>query len=223
MRAARNQVQWGHRLHSAIDGYSNGLVRLVGESYGRHTLQTAWKEFDGASRQPFMGDDGNAELFYSWFFHKWSPAPARGYEISDKSLYGIPPTRAYLDRCSDPLNPLLRIYLETCLKTWPRFYEIFDCDPGVGFRAQDVFSHLACTVIEPLASLTVASGDILYAHLVPISGATVMEAIAPLSFPQNSKQHLFELCREVTVAEIDGAQLRSVYFELFSQMRGRSD
>ena len=107
----RPPIQWGHRLHMAIDGYAGGIVRLIGESYGQNTVQMAWHEFNiGRSGQSFYGFDVNAELFYSWLFHKWAPDREEGHEVCDEAFYGVPPTRAYLDRYSASLNPRLRTY-----------------------------------------------------------------------------------------------------------------
>jgi hypothetical protein len=208
-------IQWGHRLHGAIDGYAGGIVRLIGESYGRHTVQRAWKEFNiNQTGQPFSGYDANAELFYSWLFHKWTPARERGHEVRDDALYGVPPTRAYLDRSSTSLNPLLRTYLEACLVTSARFYEVLDCEVGVSFRARDVFTDASCIVSETLASTSLQPGDILYAHLIPIGQITLMEAISPQSFPPQSKRHLLRLRQEPRAREHDGPELRRVYFTL---------
>jgi hypothetical protein len=208
-------VQWGHRLHGAIDGYASGIVRLIGESYGRHTVQRAWKEFNiNQTGQPFSGYDANAELFYSWLFHKWTPAREQGHEVQDEALYGVPPTRAYLDRHSDSLNPLLRTYLEACLVTSARFYEVLDCEVGLSFRARDVFTDASCTVSEALASTSLQPGDILYAHLIPLGQITLMEAISPLSFPPQSKRRLFRLCEERSACGSDGPELRRFYFTL---------
>lgn len=213
--ARHGPVQWGHRLHGAIDGYASGIIRLIGESYGRQTIQTAWQEFNiNRTGSPFSGYDMNAELFYSWLFHKWTPGRERGQEVTDEALYGIPPTRAYLDRHSSSLKPLLRIYLEACLATSPRFYEVLDCEAGLGFRARDVFTDATCTVNEALASTSLNAGDILYAHLIPIGQITLMEAISPQSFPPQSKRHLLQLRQQPRTPESDGPELRRVYFAL---------
>ena len=211
----RHLVKLGHRLHCAIDGYATGIVRLIGESYGQQTVQAAWKEFNIGQGRPFCGYDANAELFYSWLFHKWAPTRERGHQVRDEAVYGIPPTRAYLDR-GPPLvlNPLLRLYLEACLVTSPRFYEVLDCEPGQSFSAREVFAGVVCTVNEPLASTSLKRGDILYAHLIPIGHLTLMEAISPRSFPPQSKRRLLDLCRERHAREDGGPELRRVYFTL---------
>ncbi len=88
-------AQWGHRLHAAIDGYAGGIIRLIGESYGRQTVQRAWKEFNmhQTTGKPFSRYDANAELFYSWLFHKWAPAREHGHELQDQALRRIPHAR----------------------------------------------------------------------------------------------------------------------------------
>jgi hypothetical protein len=214
----RHPVRLGHRLHRAIDGYATGIVRLIGERYGQHTVQRAWAEFTRERDPVFYGYHANAELFFSWLFHQWAPARERGDEVRDETLYGIPPTRAYIERRSS-LNPLLRLYLEACLATSPRFYEVLDCDPGVGFRARDVFTDVHCTVSDALAATSLASGDILYAHLIPIERVTLLEAVSPLSFPPNSKSRLLQMCHEGSDVLVDRTKLHRVYLELFSACR----
>ena len=210
----RRSVQLGHRLHCAIDGYATGIVRLIGESYGQQTVQAAWEEFNVGQGRPFCGYDANAELFYSWLFHKWAPARERGHQMRDEALYGTPPTRAYLDRGSSALNPLLRTYLEACLATSPRFYEVLDCEPGLTFRAREVFTGAVSTVNDSLASTSLKGGDILYAHLISIDQITLMEAISPRSFPPQSKRRILQLCPERRTREEGGRELRRIYFTL---------
>jgi hypothetical protein len=214
----RSQVKWGHRLHSAINGYASGIVRLIGESYGQQTVQAAWREFNiSGDTQPFYGYDVNAELFYSWLFHKWTPDREEGHEVRDEAFYGVPPTRAYLDRKSS-LNPLLRTYLETCLSTSARFYEVLDCVVGLGFRANDVLAGATYTVTEALASASVKKGDILYAHLIPMGEVTLMDAISPRSFPPQCKGRLLGLRKGRRFLRNEGRELREVYFTLSEMM-----
>jgi hypothetical protein len=208
-------VRWGHRLHAAIDGYAGGIVRLIGEFYGQHTIQAAWRQFNigqGVTR-PFYGYDVNAELFYSWLFHRWTPDREKGHEVRDEAFYGVPPTRAYLDRKS-MMNPLLRTYLETCLNTSPRFYEVLDCTAGFGFRACDVLTDTTYMVTEALASASLARGDILYAHLIPMGKVTLMDAISPRSFPPHCKRSLLGLRGRPKRLPNEVRVLREVYFIL---------
>jgi hypothetical protein len=209
----REKHLW-HRIRGAVDGYAIGIVRLIGESYGRDTVQQAWLEFTSGNGEAFHGDDPHTELFFSWLFHRWSPTREKGSRVEDFTLYGVSPTRAYLNRNSSQLHSLLRRYLETCLVTSPGFYEVVNCEPHVGFRARDVMTGAECQVSEGLASTSLSDGDIMFAHLVPIEGATMLEAISPLSFPPIFKRHLTRLCRRKELIDPRAGGLRKLYFTL---------
>jgi hypothetical protein len=116
MKQRRRYPLW-HRIRGAVDGYASEIVRLIGESYSAQTVQQAWLEFTGGAGTPFNDDDPHAELFFSWLFHHWSPSREKGHTVDDPSVYGISPTRAYLNRSARQLDPLRRRYLETCLAT----------------------------------------------------------------------------------------------------------
>ncbi|MEA3179758.1 MAG: hypothetical protein QOI59_3281 [Gammaproteobacteria bacterium] len=209
----RSNKLW-HRIRGAVDGYAIGIVRLIGESYSAETVQQAWLEFTVGAGKAFNGDDPHTELFFSWLFHHWSPSREKGNTVDDSSLYGVSPTRAYLNRSSAQLDPLLRRYLETCLATSPGFYEVFNCKPYVGFQARDVVTGRECEVSEDLASTSLSDGEIMFAHLVPIDGTTLLEAISPLSFPPGFKRRLVQLARTRSFGECGSNDLREVYFVL---------
>jgi hypothetical protein len=197
-----------------VDGYAFGIVRLIGESYGRDTVQQAWLEFTGSAGGAFRGDDPHTELFFSWLFHRWVPTREKGSSVKDRALFGVPPTRAYLDRNSQQLDPLLRRYLETCLATSPGFYEVFNCRPRAGFQARDVMTGLEFEVSEELASTSLNDGDIMFAHLVPLEQVTMLEAISPLSLPPVLKRHLARLWRRKELVGPQTGELRQLYFTL---------
>jgi hypothetical protein len=219
---ATGKPQLWHRIRGAVDGYAAGIVRLIGESYGMETLQQAWHEYTLGEGQAFNCDDPHAELFFSWLFHRWSPTREKGNRVDDSSLYGVPPTRAYLDRNSSQIDPLLKRYLETCLVTSPGFYEISKCKPNIGFCARDVMSGVEREVSEGLASTSLNNGDIMFAHLIPMENATMLEAISPLSFPQAAKRCLKRLCRAYVYESSATVELHEVYFALAYSVLCRS-
>jgi hypothetical protein len=207
------KVQLWHRIRGVVDGYAAGIVRLIAESYGVETVRQAWQEFTLGDGREFKCNDPHAELFFSWLFHHWSPTREKGSRVDDSSLYGVPPTRAYLRRNALQLDPLLRRYLETCLATSPGFYEVSNCKPNIGFRARDVVTGAECDVSEALASTSLGDGEIMFAHLIPIDDATMLEAISPLSFPAAVKGRLKRLCRSYA-CEPTTPELRELYFKL---------
>jgi hypothetical protein len=211
-RQRRNQL-W-YRIRDAVDGYAVEIVRLICESYGAEAVRQAWSEFTIGAGEEFDCSGPHAELFFSWLFHRWSPARENGHTVDDHSLYGVTPTRAYLDRNGRRLDPLLRCYLETCLATSPAFYEVFNCKPYVGFRARDMMTGSECDVTEGLASTSLSDGEIMFAHLVPIERTTVLEAISPQSFPPQFKKQLIRSFRGQPPRELSAPELRRLYFFL---------
>ena len=166
------QGRW-RRVRAAVDGYASSLVRLIGESYGADAIQRAWREFRPRDDTTFSVDDPHAELFFSWLFHRWTP----------KEKNGVQPTRAYLALHSASLDPLLRGYLEACLVTQFGFYHVLQCRPGAGFDVRDVLTSRELEVNESLASVSVTSGDIIFAYLPTVEGIVLVDAISPFSFP----------------------------------------
>ena len=202
------------RIRRAVDGYASAIVRVIGESYGKDSVQRAWHEFTIWGGGSFFGDDPNAELFFSWLFHRWSPMLEEGHKIDDGSCYGVPPTRAYLARNASGLNPVQRRYLEACLETRFSFYEILDCKPHIGFKARDVLTGREVEVSEGMASTTLKNGDIVFAHIVPIDGTAMMEAVSPFSFPPTLKARLIGLRRRREWDTGADLPLRRLYFRL---------
>ena len=112
------------------------------------------------------------------------------------------------------LNPLQRRYLEACLEARFSFYEILECKPHIGFKARDVLAGREIEVSEGLASTTLKNGDIVFAHIVPIDGTAMMEAISPFSFPPSLKTQLTELRQRREWDKRADLALRRLYFRL---------
>jgi SEC-C motif len=202
------------QMREAIDGYAATMLRFIGESYGRDALQQAWLEFTLGASHEFVQGDPNTELFFSWLFHRWRPDTQKGNEIADQALYGISPTRAYLDRRATRLNPLLYRYLEACLATPFAFHEILDCQPSVGFVARDVFTGALLNVRERSASSTLKNGDIIFGQVVPVQAIAMLEAVSPFSFPPIFKTHLIHVRQRGELREHADLALRGLYFTL---------
>jgi hypothetical protein len=202
------------QMREAIDGYAATMLHFIRESYGRDAIQQAWLEFNlGASHELTQGDP-NTELFFSWLFHRWRPDAQKGNAIADPALYGVSPTRAYLNRRASQLNPLLCRYLEACLAAPFGFHEILDCQPGVGFVAKDVFTGALLNVRERSASSALKNGDIIFGQVVPVQAIAMLEAVSPFSFPPIFKTHLIRVRHRSELREHLDLALRKLYFTL---------
>jgi hypothetical protein len=202
------------QMREAIDGYAAAMLRFTEESYGKDAVQQAWLEFTMGASEEFVPGAPNTELFFSWLFHRWKPDSHKGNRIADLSLNEVVPTRAYLDRRTARLSPLLDRYLETCLATPFGFHEILNCQPGIGFATKDVFSGKLLNVRERSASSTLKDGEIIFGLVVPVQSIALVEALAPFSFPPIFKTHLIHLRQRNELQEHPDMALRSLYFAL---------
>lgn len=202
--AAGGDLQPWRRIRRAVDGYATAIVRIIGESYGKDSVQNAWREFTIGSGDQFLGDDPNTELFFSWLFHRWSP----------ESGGAVPPTRAYLARNARALDPLQRRYLEACMAARFSFYEILECKPHIGFKARDVLAGSEIEVSEGMASVSLRNGDIVFAHIVSSDDTAMTEAVSPVSFPPILKAELTALRRHRKWEQRADLALRRLYFRL---------
>ena len=209
-----DEPQPWRNIRSAVDGYENSLVPLIGRSYGQSSIQLAWREFTLGSDTTFSVDDPHAELFFSWLFHTWAPLLKKGDKINDQRLYGIAPTRAYLAANASDLDPLLQRYLEACLAAPLGFYQALDCRPGAGFRARNLVSGQELNVNESLASVSLTSGDIVFARLPVVDAVVLVDAISPFSFPQSFAPKVRVQRRGRHPHKLTDRASRALYFKL---------
>jgi SEC-C motif/Protein of unknown function (DUF2384) len=202
------------QMREAIDGYAAEMLHFIGQCYGQDAIQQAWLEFTIGASDEFVQGDPNTELFFSWLFHRWEPDSTKGNRIADPSLYGTPPTRAYLDRRATRLSPLLCRYLEACLATPFGFHEILDSQPGIGFTTKDVFTGALLNVHERSASSVLKDGEIIFGQVVPVHSIAMVEAVSPFSFPPIFKTHLIQMRGRGELREHPDLALRGIYFSL---------
>jgi len=211
------------RIRRALDGFPDMMLRFVRSVYGPDALHEGWEEFDVWRDGPgFDPDTPHMQVFMPWFFHHWAPDP-HGTDITDATLHDRSPTAVLLERRGRRLDPLLRRYLEACVATPFSFHEVLHCQPGVGFRARDIFLGGEREVLERSASETMEVGGAFYGLLVTCDGVTLMEACGPLSIPPAEKISLIELRERISggTAEVTAEmladwniELRDAYHEL---------
>jgi hypothetical protein len=199
------------RMREAIKSYAPALLDFTLTTYGAEALHEAWFEFTLGSDEEFSNNHPEAMLFIPWFFHRWTPAAAKGNTIVEANLQGVPPTSAYLARKARHLNPLLQRYLEACLAAPFGFHEVLSCEPQVGFTARDVVQGKELRVRDQAASSMLMKGDILYGQLVQLQGFAMLEASAPFAFPPAYKTHLIQMRHRQELRIEPDAALRTLY------------
>lgn len=205
------------RLRALLDDLPTRILRFARKAYGPGVLDEAWAEFTlwGEEEPRFDPETMHMQVFMPWFFHRWSPDPTET-RVRDSSLHERPPSEALLEREGGRLDPLLRRYLEACLRSPFTFHEIVRVDPGRGFRSRDVLTGNEHDVLERAASRSMQPGDILFGQLVTVDGITVMEACSPHAFPPEGKLDLIDFRKRLAAGPVplDGEALRESDLEI---------
>ena len=181
-------------LRRVLEGCPTMMFRFVQDVYGPAAIEEAWDEFTlWESDDPeFDPDTPHLHVFMPWFYHKWAPDPADS-SIEDVSLHHRSPSSVLIEKRGRRLDPLLRRYVEGCVRAPFSFHEIVRTDPGVGFRARDVLTGEEHEVLERSASRTMQTGDVFFGQLVTCDGATLLEACSPHPIPPREKLRLIDL------------------------------
>lgn len=203
------------RLRRLLDGYPPLMLRFVQDIYGPTAIDEAWRAFMLWDEGGFEPDERQLQLFMPWFFHCWSPDPA-DTALRDPTLHDVPPTRAYLARRGRSLDPLLRSYLDACIKAPLSFHEVLDSDPGQGVRLRDVMTGQEFEVTERSASRSLQRGDMVFGQVVEIGGLALLEASCPFAIPPHHKASVVELRARILPAgdPIARDALRDFDFEM---------
>jgi hypothetical protein len=209
-------------------------VQLVHEVYGPRALSEAWDEFrcwdterDRETPLEFTIESPLLEHFTSWLAHTWTPAmlPAR---LQDLSVAPAAPTQIFLARHPN-LDPLLAQYLKACMDTPFSFFEILNCEAGQGFNCRDLICERQHSVVEGAASTVLRAHEILFARIVEVDGAPILDAAAPWALPEVMKPRVLvlrdEMLNHADVASVGlrrcllahEVDLRSFYWEFIER------
>lgn len=217
------------RIRREIDGLPQRMAAFVLDTYGDYALDEAWGEFTCWDERygAFDPETPQIAVFMPWLFHCWVP-DASDTDVADVALHGMAPTQVYLARKGRRLDPISRAYLEACLVSPFRFFEVLASDPGRELRLREAFSGTEHVVLERSASRSVQAGDLLYAQLARVQGITLLECCSPVVFPPQHKVELIRLRQELQTdygaepdpadrADFDAA-LRGHYLDVSNQL-----
>lgn len=215
---APGDLAWRRMRRLLADG-GPPLLRFVKHAYGEGALEEAWKEFclpGEFDTEPVTGVD-YTPMFMSWLYNFWSPDPYdEATTVPDKTLHGVQPLRAYLDKHAARLDPMLREYYESCLVEPLAFYRVESVDPGKGVKLHDVLAGGERDVLERLASQSVKPGDVVCAQVVRVSGLWMIECTSPFSLPPIHEIAIADFFRDIIGRRKKSFSLRDYDLEVLS-------
>jgi len=148
------------------------------------------------AKSPFL------EHFTSWLAHTWTPAKLAEKLTASTGLDQVP-TRTFLARYPD-VDPLLAKYLSACIETPFSFFEILNREVGRKFACRDLISGIRHVVFDSTAGTLLRVQQVVYARIVVMDGARVLDAAAPWPLPQDVTDAILAL-RKVILERPSGA------------------
>jgi len=192
--------------------FQKDILRFIRVTYGGEVIHEAWWEFMlwDEDEPQFDVDSPHVPLFIRWFLHSWAPDPEESF-VSDPALIGVKPTEAYLADSSRRIDPFLRSYLESCMRSPFSFYEILECDPGLGFRVRDVMTSAEFDVVEHSASLSLEARQLIFGQLAEVGDTVMLEACPSMALPPEEKIPVIRLREDIREETPDGAVMPDLY------------
>lgn len=188
------------KLYGLIDDFGSRMWRFFGQAYGPSLMEDAWTQFAGDHDIEYDEESHLMQIFLPWLYHFWSP-PADALGV-DASLCGMTPTAAYLARKGRQVDPLLRRYLEFCLRMPFNFFEVMKSTPGERMLLRDMLSGTEHDVLERGLSRTTDRTDIIFGQLAHVDGMTLLGATGEFTVLPAAKRDIAELY--ALIAEDEG-------------------
>lgn len=215
-----NEFLW-RRIRRVIEGSPMQMLEFTTAHFGKPALTEAWDDFmphwDDEHDEPFTIDTPHMPVFMPWFFYEWLPDP-RYTSVKPEAQDGRTPGRAYLDKKSRQLDPLLARYIEQCCATPFSYYDVIEVRPGEGFTLRDIFTGEEIGVTEQAGSRQSQTGDILFGKVVSIDGVSMLEACAPFMFPPMDKSEILKLRKKMerSKSPLTPERLREYRYDMLS-------
>lgn len=205
------------RIRRAIEGSPMQMLEFTTAHFGKTALTEAWDDFMPWEDEAFAIDTPHMPVFMPWFFYEWTPDP-RYTSVKPEAQDERTPGRAYLDKKTRQLDPLLARYIEQCCATPFSYYDVIEVRPGEGFTLRDIFTGEETGVIEQAGSRQSQAGDILFGKVVTIDGVSMLEACAPFMFPPMEKSAVLKLRKKMgrSKSPLTPERLRDYRYDMLS-------
>ena len=181
-----------HKLRALLDGHVVKLLGFVTDTYGIKAVHDAWPDFIGERNLTLDFHAPLMQLYMPWFFTYWTPDPAHTC-VTDKSLHGVQPLKAYMSAKGRRLDPLLQRYLESLLSAPFTFFEVLATNPGQSMTLCDVMTRNEYAVTERALSQRLQRGDLLFGQLASVDQLHMLEANNAFAIPPMEKARVIAL------------------------------
>jgi len=225
-RTGDRELAWT-RCSQANDRLADRLAAMLPELLDPRLIAEARREFDlwQPPVHPLFASREIHNVFYDWLFFRYVPDPL---ERRDPDLE--PPLGSIaalcLERHARRLSKLEQRILRAGLARGNSLLAIREVRPGVGLRAEDLFTNEIFELVEREGSKGTRAGMILFAHVAALPELPHLLACSPLPLPAEAEPAI-RYAREELEPDPDAnwqladvirhdTEIRDLYYELLA-------
>jgi hypothetical protein len=214
------------RLRQTEEQLVPKLLRFADQTIGEDAIFEAWDEFVNYREDfEFEQDSKHNQAFIPWFLYNWDVQVGEE-DLDNEEIKSI--AALYLEEHDRHISDMeRRIITLNCASAFS-FYEIIDCEPGIGFTLKDILSGFTLYVTENLGSQNVQPGDILFTKVIQYDNVGLMMGSGSVIITPIYKPHLIDLRTDMrpeeggifgidVLREWDDA-IRNTYLEIFNHL-----
>ncbi len=224
-----NDLLW-RRLGEAYDRLNKNLMNHGHQVFGINGFTEAIDEFFLWPEEELVEDAlvMHEQMFYPWYLFNWiyDPDEEEGESVP-AGLEDITIAASYKKSKGAKLDPLENRLIDAIEGKPFTFYEVLDCQPGIGYRVKNFFLGDITDVKEKMGSEKVQKGDLLFGRVATIDSISMLFGSGSIIIRPSRKPHLIQFRTWLQEAEdpvtietlIDyDVEVREIYFDIFEGM-----
>lgn len=181
------------KLRAISEQFATAMLKYGYDLYGDNLIKSAWDDYTVGLKREYDPNSHENQLFVPWMLYTWLPDidSEIDSEINDQDYQSI--AESYLNAHYHQLSPMERRFIEITINEPFSFYEIVDCDPGVGFRLKDLLVEKEFDVIEKSGSQHATRGSVLFGQAMHYDDVGMLIATAPILISPGYKLDIINL------------------------------
>ena len=224
---AENKDLLYEKLQVLHDQLVPKLFKYASEFLGPDVLLFAWENFVFYEDEEYDDDSLHNQLFYPWMLYHWIPDADFFETENDYEEWGeITIAESFAEDFPEHLSEMEKRFIDIVRSSPYSFYEIVKCQPGVGFKLNNVLSGQEIDVLEQMGSQMAQKNQLIFAQVIQYDSVGMLMGTGSYYFPPSYKIDVLELKAAIENEGIKveeelfewGEEIRILYFDLFDRI-----
>ena len=215
------------KLRDVHDQLVDKLFKYAAKSLGPDVLIFAWGNFIFYTDEIYDENSLHKQVFFPWMLYHWFP-DADCFETEDdfKEWDDYTIAESFAEDYSNQLSAIEKQFIDIVISTPYSFYEIIECQPGIGFTLKNILTDQEIDVQEQMGSKNAQKNQIIFAQVIQIDSIGMMMGTSSYYFSPAYKIDVLELKADIeeegSIGELElfewEDEIRMLYFDLFDRI-----